>query len=209
MELLLGRAQLKVTGYVPLERTPALPNFPVSIDQWPSSTMMLCITKVSEQQDQDIMNWILWDHESNWTYHSYLVHFVYLGYLSQWWRASSQHCRGRMFISEVVRADEKVRWLFSTKEIRTRIVWFLGWPRSSEMCEKRVLCKNSRQWAREEMRTSSIKQIFYKCCCCSGEIVRRHFSIDRIEENLCGWLLSPCLWGIWQKARWGSCLGVK
>lgn len=36
----------------------------------------------------------------------------------------NQHCRGRVCISEGVRADEKVRWSFSTKETRTRMVWF-------------------------------------------------------------------------------------
>lgn len=72
---------------MPLEGTPALPNFPVSIDRWPSSPMILCFITASEQQDQDTMNWILWDCESSWTYHPCLINFVYLGYLSQWWRA--------------------------------------------------------------------------------------------------------------------------
>lgn len=115
--------------------------------------------------------------------------FVYWGYVSQWWRASNQHCRKRMCVSEAVRKDERSGSYFNRLEPG---YFGSGLIKSfwNVLKKKKVLCNNLRLWTGKEMWTSSIKQIFYKCLCWPGELFWRHFCIRHVMGDLYGWLLS-------------------
>lgn len=157
-----------------------------------------------EQRDQDIINWILW----KWIQLKQLsMCFVYLRYLSQRWRARNQRCRERMCVSEVVRSGGH----FNTKQIRIRVA---GLSFSSEMCgEKKKRCFVKTYSNEQEKKCEPQLNNYF----INASVGLGNYSED-ISLFTMLWRLSmagrcllgrPCLWGIWQKARWGSCLGVK